>query len=61
MWLVDCMEIALSAVNKIFMSNKMEIHLTLGSANFTAQSILIVEYLPLTPLYEDWIIGFTTK
>ena len=32
MWLVDCMEIALSAVNKIFMSNKMEIGLTLGSA-----------------------------
>ena len=44
MWLVDCMEIALSAVNKIFMLNKMEIDLTLGSANFTAQSILIVEY-----------------
>ena len=46
MWLVDCMEIALSAVNKIFMSNKMEIDLTLGSAsaNFTAQSILLSTY-----------------
>lgn len=44
MWPVDCMEIALSAVNKIFMSNKMEIDLTLGSANFTVQSIGLSTY-----------------
>ena len=44
MWLVDCMEIALSAVNKIFMSNKMEIGLTLGSASIIAPSILLSTY-----------------